>query len=384
MFSRFFIHRPVFALVISIVISLLGAIAVPSLPIEETPDITPPTVSVSGVWPGASAPVIADNVAVPIEQQVNGVDDMLYLSSTSADDGSMGVTVTFEVGVDVDMATVLVQNRVAAADPLLPEEVKRQGLTTRKQSTNMVQVVNLLAPDGRYDDIYISNYINLNVKDVLARVPGVANVQVLGARDYGMRVWLNPARLKARGLTTNDVVRAIRDQNVQVAAGQIGAPPTPSGQSFQYTVNATGRLSEVAEFEDLILRVDDGAILRLRDVARVELGAQSYAMFMRLNGQPSVALGIYQLPGANALDVAAGIAAAMEELAPRFPEGLAYRIPYDSTDAISASINEVVITLLPAASCRTRTRAPSSCTSSSRTARRSSGRRRCSTALPTC
>ncbi len=348
MLSHFFIHRPVFALVISIVIALLGAVAVPSLPIEETPDITPPTVSVTGIWPGASAPVIADNVAVPIEQQVNGVDDMLYLSSTSSDDGSMGVTVTFEVGVDVDMATVLVQNRVAAAEPLLPEDVKRQGLTIRKQSTNMVQVVNLLSPDGRYDDIYISNYINLNVKDVLSRVPGVANVQVMGARDYGMRVWLDPARLKARGLTTNDVVRAIRDQNIQVAAGQIGAPPTPSGQSFQYTVNATGRLSEVSEFENLILRVDDGALLRLRDVARVELGAQNYAMFMRLNGQPSVALGIYQLPGANALDVAAGVAAAMEELAQRFPDGLAYRIAYDSTDAITASINEVVITLLVA------------------------------------
>ena len=300
----------------------------------------------TGRWPGASAPVIADNVALPIEQQVNGVDNMLYLSSTSADDGSFGVTVTFEVGVDVDMATVLVQNRVAAAEPLLPEEVKRQGLTTRKRATNLVQVVNLLSPDGRLDDIYISNYINLNVKDVLSRVPGVAEVQVMGARDYGMRVWLDPARLKARGLTTSDVVNAIRDQNIQVAAGQIGAPPTPSGQSFQYTVSASGRLSDVSEFEDLILRVDDGAILRLRDVARVELGAQNYGMFMRLNGQPSVALGIYQLPGANALAVSGAVTAAMEELAPRFPEGLAYRIAYDSTDTVAASIREVAITLL--------------------------------------
>ena len=349
MLSSFFIQRPVFALVISIVVSLLGAVAVPNLPIEETPDITPPTVSVSAAYPGASAPAIADNVAVPIEQQVNGVDDMIYLSSTSSDDGSMGVTVTFGVGVDVDMATVLVQNRVAAAYPLLPEEVTRQGVTTRKQSTNMVQVVNLVSSDGRYDDVYISNYINLNVKDVLSRVPGVANVQVMGARDYGMRVWLDPARLKALELTTNDVVSAIRTQNVQVAAGQIGAPPTPSGQEFQYTVNATGRLSEVAEFENLILRVRDGAILRLRDIARVELGAQSYAMFMRLNGQPSVALGIYQLPGANALEVAAGVRAAMAELAERFPDGLEHRIAYDSTRAITASINEVVITLLIAA-----------------------------------
>ena len=318
MFSRFFIHRPVFAFVVSIVIALFGTVAVPSLPIEETPDITPPTVSVSGMWPGASAPAIADNVAVPIEQQVNGVDDMLYLSSVSADDGSVGVTVTFEVGVAVDMATVLVQNRVAAAEPLLPEELIRQGLTTRKQSTNMVQVVSLWSPDGRYDDIYLSNYVNLNVRDVLSRVPGVAAVQVMGARDYGMRVWLDPGRLKARGLTTNDIVRVIRDQNVQVAAGRIGAPPTPSGQDFQYTVNASGRLSEVSEFENLIVRVDDGAILRLRDVARVELGAQDYAMSMRLNGRPSVALAIYQLPGANALEMAANVAAAMEELAQRF------------------------------------------------------------------
>ena len=346
MLPRFFIHRPVFALVLSIVVALLGAVAIPVLPVEETPDITPPTVSVRAAWPGASAPVIAENVAVPIEQRVNGVDDMLYLSSTSADDGSMAVTVTFDVGVDVDMATVLVQNRVAAADPLLPEEAKRQGITTTKQSTNMVQVVNLVSPGGRYDDIYISNYINLNVTDVLSRVPGVANVQVFGARDYGMRVWLDPARLKARGLTTTDVVAAIRSQNVQVAAGQIGAPPTPSGQSFQYTVNAAGRLSEVAEFENLILRVDDGAVLRLRDVARVELGAQNYATSMRLNGQPSVALAIYQLPGANALAVADGVEAAMATLAERFPDGLEYRIAYDATGAITASIEEVVVTLL--------------------------------------
>ena len=346
MLPRFFIHRPVFALVLSIVVALLGAVAIPVLPVEETPDITPPTVSVRAAWPGASAPVIAENVAVPIEQRVNGVDDMLYLSSTSADDGSMAVTVTFDVGVDVDMATVLVQNRVAAADPLLPEEAKRQGITTTKQSTNMVQVVNLVSPGGRYDDIYISNYINLNVTDVLSRVPGVANVQVFGARDYGMRVWLDPARLKARGLTTTDVVAAIRSQNVQVAAGQIGAPPTPSGQSFQYTVNAAGRLSEVAEFENLILRVDDGAVLRLRDVARVELGAQNYATSMRLNGQPSVALAIYQLPGANALAVADGVEEAMATLAERFPDGLEYRIAYDATGAITASIEEVVVTLL--------------------------------------
>ena len=296
---------------------------------------------------GTSAPVIADTVATPLEQEINGVDNMLYMESKSSDDGSMNLTVTFEIGADVDMSTVLVQNRVAIADPKLPEEVKRQGVITKKKSTNMVLMVNLLDDSGQdlYDEIYMSNYINLNLKDVLGRVPGVSEVQVMGAKDYGMRVWLDPDRLKARGLTTNDVISAIREQNVQVAAGQIGAPPSPSGQSFQYTVNTMGRLSDVEQFENMILKVEEGRLLRVRDVARVELGAQAYSWYMQLNGEPSIGMAVYQLPGANALEIADGIRTTMDELSQNFPEGLTYTIAYDSTRAITASIQEVVETL---------------------------------------
>ncbi len=345
MFSRIFISRPVFALVIAIVISLLGIISIPVLPIENTPDITPPTVEVSTSYPGASAPVIAETVAVPTEQEVNGVDNMIYMLSKSSDDGSMNLTVTFEIGVDIDMATVLVQNRVAIADPKLPEETKRQSVTTQKKSTNMVLMVNLLSPTDQYDEIHISNYINLNIKDQLGRIPGVAKVQVMGAKDHGMRIWLDPERLKARGLTTNDVVSAIREQNVHVAAGQIGAPPAPTGLDFQYTVNTLGRLSTVDEFESMILKVDGGRILRVRDVARVELGAQAYNWFVQLNGKPSIGLAVYQLPGANALEIAAAIREAMDEMATRFPDGLEYKVAFDSTRSIEASIAEVVETL---------------------------------------
>ncbi len=347
MFSRFFIYRPVFALVIAIVIVLIGGITIPILPIENTPDITPPTVSVKTNFPGASAPVIAETVATPLEQEINGVDNMIYMQSKSSDDSTMEITVTFQIGVDIDMSTVLVQNRVAVADPKMPAEVKQQGITTKKKSTNMVLVINLFDGSGQglYDEIYISNYINLNIKDVLGRVPGVAEALVMGAKDYGMRVWLDPDRLKARNLTTNDVVNAIREQNVQVAAGQIGAPPSPTDQSFQYTVNTMGRLSDVAQFEDMILKVEDGRILRVRDVARVELGAQSYNWSVQLNGDPSIAIAIYQLPGANALNIAQAVNETMDELAARFPDGLEYTIAYDSTRAITASIDEVVETL---------------------------------------
>ena len=345
MFSRIFIYRPVLALVISIFIALIGAISIPVLPIENTPDITPPTVEVTTSYPGASAPVIAETVAVPIEQEVNGVDDMIYMQSKSSDDGSMSLTVTFEIGTDIDMAAVLVQNRVAIAEPKLPEETKRQGITTKKKSSNMVLMVNLISSLPEHDEIYISNYINLNIKDQLGRISGVANVQVMGAKDYGMRIWLDPERLKARGLTTNDVVGAIREQNVQVAAGQIGAPPSPMGLDFQYTVNTLGRLSTVEEFEDMILKVDGSSLLRLGDVARVELGAQAYNWYVQLNGQPSIGMAIYQLPGANALEIASGVTAAMDEMATRFPEGLEYTVAFDSTRAIDASIAEVVETL---------------------------------------
>ncbi len=349
MFSRFFINRPIFACVISIVIMIVGGITVVFLPVEQTPDITPPTVSVSTTYPGASAAVVAETVAIPIEEQVNGVEDMIYLSSKCSNDGKYDLTVTFAVGTDIDMATVLVQNRVAIAQPKLPEEVMREGVKTEKRSTNMVLMVNLISPHGRYDEIYLSNYISTNIKDVLARVPGVGKVEVLGAKDYGMRIWLDPNKLKARGLTTNDVVDAIREQNVQVAAGQIGAPPGPAGQEFQYTVNTLGRLTDVKQFENMILKVgSEGRVLRVRNVARVELGAQAYNWSVQLNGAPSIAVAIYQLPGANALAVADGIRSEMEKLAKAFSPGLEYKIAYDTTMFVKASIREVITTLFVA------------------------------------
>ena len=346
MFSRFFINRPIFAAVVSIVIVLIGGLTIPLLPVEQTPDITPPTVEVSTTYPGASAEVVAETVAVPIEEQVNGVDDMIYMSSKSSADGSMGLTVTFEVGTDVDMANVLVQNRVAIAEPKLPEEVKREGVTTKKKSTSIVLMVNMISPDGRYDEVYLSNYVKLNIKDVLGRVPGVGEVLVFGAKDYGMRIWLDPNRLAARDLTTTDVVDALREQNVQVAAGQIGAPPSPPGQQFQYTVNTRGRLASVEEFENIVVKTGaDGRLLRVKDVARVELGSQLYNNYVELNGAPSVALPIYQLPGANALAIAKAVRAEMDRLAKSFPEGVEYTIAYDTTRFISASIKEVIETL---------------------------------------
>ncbi|MHC4518962.1 MAG: efflux RND transporter permease subunit, partial [Planctomycetota bacterium] len=349
MFSRIFINRPIFACVISIVMVLLGGLSIPLLPVEKTPDITPPTVVVSATYPGASAEVIADTVATPLEQQINGVDDMIYMSSKSSGDGTMEITITFEVGTDVDMANVLVQNRVAIAEPMLPEEVKRQGVTTKKRSTSMALMVALTSPDGRYDTLFLSNYVNIQIADVLKRIPGVADVTVFGAQDYGMRIWLDPEQLKARALGVDDVLGAIREQNVQVAAGQIGAPPSPKGQVFQYTVNTLGRLSDVGAFEDIIVKVGpDGRLLRLKDVARVELGSQTYNWYVQLDGAPSIALGVYQLPGANALEIAAAVRAEMETLKRSFPEGLDYTVPYDPTLFISESIKEVVITLIVA------------------------------------
>jgi HAE1 family hydrophobic/amphiphilic exporter-1 len=347
MFSRFFIYRPIFAMVISIVIVIVGAISIPLLPVESMPNITPPTVQISTSYPGANAQVVEGAVTAPIEQQVNGVENMLYMSSKSSSDGSMNITVSFEVGTDVDMATVLTQNRVSIAEPLLPEEVKRQGVRVKKQSTSMVLMVNLLSPDGRYDEIYLSNYVTTRIKDVLARVEGVGEVQVFGAKDYGMRIWLHPDQLKSRGLTTDEVVGALREQNVQVAAGKIGAPPNPAGLNFEYTVTTLGRLSETEQFENIIIKTGErGQLVRLRDVARVELGAQNYHWYAELDGAPSIACGIYQLPGSNALAVAEGVGEAMRELSASFPEGLEYDIVYDSTRYISASIAEVIESLI--------------------------------------
>jgi HAE1 family hydrophobic/amphiphilic exporter-1 len=346
MFSEFFINRPIFAAVISIVIVLIGLITIPLLPVEKTPDITPPTVSVSAVYPGANAQTVADTVATPIEEAINGVDNLLYMSSSSSNDGRMQLTATFEVGTDVDIATILVQNRVSIAEGTLPEEVLRQGISTRKQSPNITLVACLISPDGRYDETYMSNYINLRMKDVLSRVPGVGNINIFGSKDFSMRLWLDPEKLKARNLTTNDIIAAVRTQNIQVTGGQLGSMPSPKEQQFQYTIQTLGRLNTPEQFGDIILRASpNGRILRLKDVARIELGAETYYWDVKLNGQPSVAMGIFQTPGSNALAVAKGINDALVKLSKDFPEGLEYRIPFNPTTFISVAIKEILITL---------------------------------------
>ncbi|HVJ84450.1 MAG TPA: efflux RND transporter permease subunit, partial [Caulifigura sp.] len=349
MFSRFFIERPIFANVIAIVTVLIGAVALYGLPIEQYPEITPPTVQVRAVYPGANADVVSKTVAQPIEEQVNGVENMLYMSSVSSGDGSYALTVTFDIGTNLDTAQVLLQNRVSVAEPLLPEEVKRQGVTVKKQSSNILLVVSLSSPDGTYDNLFLSNYATLRVRDALARVKGVGEVQVFGASSYSMRVWLDPERLKARGLTTQDVVAAIQEQNVQVAAGTVGQPPSPQDTDFQYTVTVLGRLSDVKQFEDIIVKTGTATQLtRLKDVARIELGAQTYDQFNLKQGQPTANIGIYQLPGANALDVALQVTATVNELAKKFPRGIKLDYPLDTTKFVDASIHEVYKTLIEA------------------------------------
>jgi HAE1 family hydrophobic/amphiphilic exporter-1 len=344
--SKFFITRPKFAFVISIVISLAGLLALLGLPVAQFPDITPPTVSVSTQYPGASADVVEQTVAAPIEQQVNGVEGMIYMSSKSDNDGRYSLTVTFEIGTDPDMAQVKVQNRVATAMPLLPEEVQRQGVKTDKKSTNMLLVVNLYSPDQTLDALYLNNYATINIRDPISRVEGVGEAQILGVMDYGMRFWLKPDRMTAVGVSVADIQLAVAEQNVQVPAGQIGAPPVPGRQQFQYTVTTKGRLSEVDEFANIIIRMEpDGSAIRIRDVARVELGAQAYSAEGRLDGQPSVVLAVYQTPDANALAVSKAVKAELERLSERFPDDMAYATLYDTTDFISASIAEVQETL---------------------------------------
>ncbi len=347
MFVNFFIDRPIFAAVLAIVIVLAGAVSIPFLPISLFPQITPPQVVVTATYPGASAEVVEQTVTTPIEQQVNGVEHMIYMSSRSGSDGTMTLTVTFEVGTDLDIAAVNVQNRVALAEAKLPQDVLRLGVSVTKQSPDLVEIVALVSPDGSRDELYLSNYATLQVVDVLARVPGVGQVTVFNGRDYGMRVWLNPDTLASLGLTANDVADAVREQNLQAAAGQIGQPPAPRGQQFQYTVTTRGRLTTVAEFEDIVLRTRaDGSVVRLRDVGRVELGAQSYASFGRVSGTPAALVGIFQLPNANALDVSRGVQAAMARIAPSFPSGVAHTRPYNTTEFVRVSIEEVVTTLL--------------------------------------
>jgi HAE1 family hydrophobic/amphiphilic exporter-1 len=350
LFSRFFIERPIFATVLAIAILIAGGVSVSTLPIAQYPEVVPPTVEVKTSYPGANPTVVAETVAAPIEQEVNGVENMIYMSSTSASDGSYTLTVSFAVGTDLDMAQVLVQNRVAIAEPRLPEDVKRQGVTTKKKSTAIVLLIELVSPDGAFDEIYLANYATLRIRDELSRIQGVGDVTVFGGADYSMRVWLEPDKMEARRLTTQDVIAAISEQNVQVAAGSIGQPPAPSGQSFQYSINTLGRLADVEQFENIIVKTgEDGRVLRVKDVARVELGAQNYDIFSQLSGQVAASIAIYQLPGANALDVADRVRASMDTLSQNFPEGLVYEIPFDTTLFVRQSIQEVYVTLLQAA-----------------------------------
>ncbi len=350
MFSRFFIYRPIFATVLSIVIVIAGVVMLRGLPIAQFPEITPPTVRVQAIYPGASAQVIAETVGAPIEQQVNGVKGMLYMASTSSSDGVYKLTITFEVGTDLDQAAVLVQNRVNIATASLPEVVIRQGVTTKPQSPNILLLVSLFAEEGQYDSLYLSNYATLRLQDELSRIQGVGDITIFGSSDYSMRIWLEPRQLRSRHLTTQDVLDAIREQNVQVAAGQIGQPPAPEDQTFQYTVTTLGRLSEVGQFEQIIVKTDeDGRVTRIKDIARVELGAQNYDMFSLLDGKPSASLAIFQLPGANALNVADRIRRTLDRLKQAFPQGMDYTISFDTTKFVAASINEVYETLFIAA-----------------------------------
>ena len=350
--SRFFINRPIFATVIALLTLLAGAVALLQLPISQYPDITPPVVQVTTTYPGASAKTVVDTVALPIEQQVNGVENMLYMQSFSAGDGTYKLQVTFDVGTDLDFAQVLVQNRVATALASLPEEVSRQGVTTKKVSTAILLVISLTSPDDRFDSLFLSNYATISLKDELARLKGVGDVAIFGIGQYSMRIWLDPEQLKTRNITTEDVVQAISGQNIQVAGGQLGAPPAPGTQNFQYTLNVLGRLDEVEQFADIIVKLEPGEggrITRVKDVARVELGAQTYSQFSQLDGKPSAGIAIYQLPGANALDVADQVYTAMERLSKTFPAGLTYSIDFDTTRFTTESIEGVYHTLFEAA-----------------------------------
>jgi HAE1 family hydrophobic/amphiphilic exporter-1 len=344
--SHFFIDRPIFASVVAIILTLVGAISFRALPITEYPEIAPPTVVVAGVYSGASAEVIAATVAAPIEQEINGVDNMLYVVSQSTGDGALSISVVFKPGTNIDQAQVLVQNRVSIALPRLPEEVQRIGVTVRKSSPDLMLVIHLVSPDGSLDQQYISNYATINIKDVITRIDGVGDTLVFGARDYSMRIWLDPAKVQARSLTASDVVTALRAANVQVAAGAINQPPAKSEGAFEVAVQTLGRLSSPEQFNDIVVATDpDGVVTRLRDIARVELGSQSYTTNAYLDNQVATALGIFQRPGSNALATAKTVLATMEELSKSFPPGLTYRVAYNTTEFIQQSVDEVIKTL---------------------------------------
>jgi multidrug efflux pump subunit AcrB len=347
-FSRFFINRPIFASVLSIVIVLAGSVALLTLPVAQYPEIAPPTVEVSAAYPGANAQIVADTVAAPIEQNVNGVEGMMYMSSQCTNDGNYSLTVTFKPGSDLNIAQVLVQNRESLAEPVLPDLVKRRGISVKKKSSNVLMIVNLFSTDERGTDLYLSNYATTQIRDQLSRLPGVGDITYLGQRDYSMRIWLDPQKLSAYNLNAQDVINAVQAQNIQVAAGQIGQPPTPVGQTSQYIITILGRLSDEKQFGDIIIKNTATALVYLKDVGRIQLGAQSYDQSCTLDGRPSVALSVYQLPGSNALEVAKRVKDKMTELKGHFPPGVDYAIVYDTTPFINESIAEVFETLFDA------------------------------------
>ena len=348
MFSSFFINRPIFASVLSIVIVLGGTIALFTLPVAQYPEIAPPTVEVSASYPGANAQVVADTVAAPIEQQVNGVEGMMYMSSQCTNDGNYTLTVTFKPGTDLNISQVLVQNRVSLAEPILPDLVKRRGISVKKKSPNVLMIVNLVSKDNSRTNLELSNYATIQIRDELSRLPGVGDITYLGQRDYSMRLWLDPQKMAAYALNSQDVIAAVQAQNIQVAAGSIGQPPTPKGQMTQYIITTLGRLRNTEQFSNIILRNTGSTLVYLKDVANIEMGAQSYDQTCTLDENPSVALSVYQLPGSNALDVARRVRERMKQLKDRFPPGIDYSIVYDTTPFITESINEVYETLFDA------------------------------------
>jgi HAE1 family hydrophobic/amphiphilic exporter-1 len=350
MISKFFIERPVLANVIAVLMIVIGAVALYWLPVAQYPDIVPPTVQVTTRYPGASARTVIDTVALPIEQQVNGVEGMIYMQSYAASDGSYTLTVTFAIGTDLNFAQVLVQNRVSSALSSLPQAVQTQGVNVQKKSTAILEIVTLTSPDDRYDSLFLANYATIRLKDEISRLPGVGNVTVFGAGQYSMRIWLDPSRMQARGLITQDVISSLQQQSEQVTAGQIGMPPAPANQSFQYTVNVLGRLNDPDAFADVIVKAGTaGDVTRVRDVGRVELGAQTYGQIFKLDGKPAAGLAIFQSPGANALNVADEVRARMKSLAQEFPLGLVHAIPFDTSIFVDESVHEVYRTLYEAA-----------------------------------
>src|SRR5919201_4494723 len=350
MISKFFIERPVLANVLAVLMIVIGGVALLRLSVSQYPNVVPPTISVTTRYPGAGARAVVDTVALPIEQQVNGVDGMIYMQSWSAADGTYTLIVTFKIGMDINFAQVLVQNRVSSAPAQLPQPVQAQGVTVQQKSTAILQFVTLTPPDERYDSLFLANYATISLQPELARLPGVGQVNIFGAGQYSMRIWLDPNKLYARSLTTEDVVNALKGQNQQVTAGQLGMPPAPNTQAFQYTLDIATRFDDVSQFENVVVKTEsNGQMVYVRDVGRVELGAQTYSQVFTLNGKPAAGIGIFQTLEANALDVASEVAAKMEQLKKSFPPGLAYSIPFDTTTFVRESIKEVRKKLFEAA-----------------------------------